>query len=409
MSIINIFSGVFCKEEDIIRKLLDNTKYSLVSENDIITRASILSGMAESRIKKTFTSKTSVFNRFTHEKERSLAYLKLAVAETIAGDEKIIAGFAGQLIPSDISHVLRICLIADMKYRSSLAAEKQGLSEKESIIYIHKFDENCVLWIKNLFDKDDPWDSSLYDIVIPMDKMSIDEAADLIEKNAAADVVQATEISKKKAEDFLLSAKVEVALTKSGHNAEVSSADGVVLLTINRHVLRLSRLEEELKSIAGKVPGVKSVETKIGKKYYQADVYRKCDFKMPAKVLVVDDERDFAQTLSERLLLRDMGSAVAYDGESALNIVHEDEPEVMILDLKMPGINGIEVLRKVKESRPEIEVIILTGHGSEEDRKLCKKLGAFAYLQKPVDIELLSSTLKKANEKIQKKAGLSGT
>jgi len=73
----------------------------------------------------------------------------------------------------------------------------------------------------------------------------------------------------------------------------------------------------------------------------------------------------------------------------------------MILDLKMPGIDGIEVLRRVKETRPEIEVVILTGHGSESDRETCMNLGAFAYLQKPVDIEVLSETLKRANEKVQ--------
>jgi two-component system, OmpR family, response regulator CpxR len=96
-----------------------------------------------------------------------------------------------------------------------------------------------------------------------------------------------------------------------------------------------------------------------------------------------------------------MGSAVAYDGESALDLIHDDEPEVMILDLKMPGIDGIEVLRRVKQKRPEIEVIILTGHGSENDRNTCMELGAFAYLQKPVNIDLLSETLKKAKEKMK--------
>jgi len=122
---------------------------------------------------------------------------------------------------------------------------------------------------------------------------------------------------------------------------------------------------------------------------------------MPSKILLVDDEREFVQTLSERLLMRDMGSAVTYDGESALELVKEDEPDVMILDLKMPGIDGIEVLRKIKETQPAIEVIILTGHGSEEDRETCMDLGAFAYLHKPVDINELSDTIKKANEKIR--------
>jgi DNA-binding NtrC family response regulator len=101
--------------------------------------------------------------------------------------------------------------------------------------------------------------------------------------------------------------------------------------------------------------------------------------------------------------MRDMGSAVAYDGESALAMIneHEDEPEVMILDLKMPGIDGIEVLKRVKQTRPEIEVIILTGHGSEVDREACLRLGAFAYLRKPVDIDLLTETLRRANEKMR--------
>jgi YesN/AraC family two-component response regulator len=102
-------------------------------------------------------------------------------------------------------------------------------------------------------------------------------------------------------------------------------------------------------------------------------------------------------------MMRDMGSAVAYDGASALNLIQEDEPDVMIVDLKMPGVDGLEVLRKVKETRPEIEVIILTGHGNEADRELCMQLGAFAYLQKPLDINVLSETIQKANEKIRRK------
>jgi DNA-binding NtrC family response regulator len=143
---------------------------------------------------------------------------------------------------------------------------------------------------------------------------------------------------------------------------------------------------------------VRSVATRVGKDFYKPDIYRRMDFEQPSRVLLVDDEREFVQTLSERLEMRDVGSAVAYDGESALKMVEDEEPEVIILDLRMPGIDGIEVLRRVKKTHPHIEVIILTGHGSEDDRKQCMELGAFAYLQKPVDIEALSETLKRANE-----------
>ena len=87
---------------------------------------------------------------------------------------------------------------------------------------------------------------------------------------------------------------------------------------------------------------------------------------------------------------------MVYDGEQALAAVGEEEPEVMVLDLKMPGIDGIEVLRRVKTEHPNVEVIVLTGHGSEEIRKHCMEMGACAYLDKPVDIETLTKTMKEA-------------
>jgi len=403
MSVITVFSGVFCEKEPVIQKVLEKTGYKLFTDKDIVADAGRLSGMSENKIKSAFSAKTSVFNKFTHEKERSLAWLRLAAAQLLCQDDLLIEGFAVQLIPSDISHALRICLIADMKSRISSAVREMKLSEKEAAALIHRQDEDMAVWVNTLYRLRDPWDASLYDMVIPTDKTESDKIVGLIEENLRSEVILPTDGSKKAAQDFILATNVEVALAKEGHSAGVTARDGSVTLTINKHVLMLSRLEEDLKSLAVKVPGVKSVETRVGKGYHQADIYRKYDFEMPSKVLLVDDEREFVQTLSERLYMREMGSAAVYDGESALDMIKEDEPEVMILDLKMPGIDGIEVLRKVKQSHPEIEVIILTGHGSEADRDVCMKLGAYAYLQKPADISLLSETLKKANEKIRQK------
>jgi len=401
MSVIAIFSGTFCEEEHVVKNVLSSTGYKLVTDNDIVAEAGRLSGISANKLMRAFSAKESVFNNFTHEKEVSIAWLKLAVAEKLAGDELLVSGFSGSLIPKSISHVLRVCLIADMKFRISHAAAEQKISEKEAAKLIHKQDEDRIAWISNLFKKNDPWDSSLYDLVIPMDKMDLEKAASLITENARKAVVKTTIRSRKAVDDFFVASKAEMHLAREGHHVDISAKDGTVTIIINKHVLLLSKLEDELKAIARKVPGVKAVETKVGEGYYQTDIYRKYDFKMPSKVLLVDDEREFVQTLSERLIMRDMGSAVAYDGESALSLVSEDEPEVMILDLKMPGINGIEVLRRVKQNNPDIEVIILTGHGTDADKELCMKLGAFAYLQKPVDIELLSDTLKKANDKIR--------
>ena len=245
----------------------------------------------------------------------------------------------------------------------------------------------------------DPWDPNLFDMLIPTDKIDLDATVNLVVQNLKKDVVQPTPSSKQAAEDFLIASRTERKLAEQGHYVGVECTAGEVTLTINKNVLMLGRLEEELKTIAEPVEGVRTVTTQVGKDFYKPDIYRRMDFEKPSRVLLVDDEREFVQTLSERLEMRDVGSAVAYDGESALRMVEDDEPEVIILDLRMPGIDGIEVLRRVKQSHPSIEVIILTGHGSEEDRKTCMELGAFAYLQKPVDIEALSETLRQANEK----------
>ncbi|MBF0327767.1 MAG: response regulator [Nitrospirae bacterium] len=114
------------------------------------------------------------------------------------------------------------------------------------------------------------------------------------------------------------------------------------------------------------------------------------------KILLVDDEEDFIRTLSERLEMRDLKSNTAFDGEQAISIVNDQEPDIIILDLKMPGIDGMEVLRRVRKSYPNIQVIIQTGHGNDLDESEARQLGVFDYLKKPVDVELLVERIKAA-------------
>jgi len=114
------------------------------------------------------------------------------------------------------------------------------------------------------------------------------------------------------------------------------------------------------------------------------------------KILLVDDEKEFVETLSERIRMRDHKSDVALDGEEALKLMDDDLPDVVVLDLKMPGIDGMEVLRRIRKAYPNVQVIMLTGHGSDKDEKEARNLGAFEYLQKPVEIDTLMKKIKKA-------------
>lgn len=114
------------------------------------------------------------------------------------------------------------------------------------------------------------------------------------------------------------------------------------------------------------------------------------------KLLLVDDEEDYVRTMAERMEMRDVGSRVALSGEEALRMVQEDAPDVMILDLRMPGINGMEVLERVRQTHPHVQVIVLTGHGSDREEREARRLGAFEYLQKPADTTRLLGTVRSA-------------
>jgi len=121
------------------------------------------------------------------------------------------------------------------------------------------------------------------------------------------------------------------------------------------------------------------------------------------KVLLVDDEVDFVNTLTQRLKMRNLNVSCVYDGEQALARVKQEEPDVLVLDLKMPGLQGMDVLRDVRKTNPDMQVIILTGHGTEKDDEEARRLGGFDFLSKPADIDLLLSKIKEAYaEKIER-------
>ncbi|MCD6297312.1 MAG: response regulator [Deltaproteobacteria bacterium] len=121
--------------------------------------------------------------------------------------------------------------------------------------------------------------------------------------------------------------------------------------------------------------------------------------KIPTKVLIVDDEKDFVEMLSLRL--NEVGEKVtfAHSGQEGLETLEKASIDVVILDIKMPGMDGIETLREIKKQYPLVEVILLTGHGSTETAVEGMKLGAFDYLMKPADFDDLSAKLEGARKR----------
>lgn len=117
------------------------------------------------------------------------------------------------------------------------------------------------------------------------------------------------------------------------------------------------------------------------------------------KILVVDDEKKIANALAERLGLRGFDATPVYDGTSALSLLGKDNFDGIILDLLLPDIDGIEVLRQTKGKFPNIQIVILSGHGNEQDFKTCLELGAIACFHKPANILKLTDALAQAKVK----------
>lgn len=117
------------------------------------------------------------------------------------------------------------------------------------------------------------------------------------------------------------------------------------------------------------------------------------------KVLVVDDEADFRETIVKRLQKRRVNVTGAESGEKALELIVAQPFDVVVLDVKMPGLDGIETLREIKKINPFIEVILLTGHASMESGIEGMKLGAFDFVMKPAAIDELLEKMRQAFEK----------
>ncbi|MEW6530588.1 MAG: response regulator [Thermodesulfobacteriota bacterium] len=117
---------------------------------------------------------------------------------------------------------------------------------------------------------------------------------------------------------------------------------------------------------------------------------------MNVKVLLVDDEAQFVEPLAERLETRGFAVTKAFSGDEALAKIKEQEPDVVILDVLMPGKDGIATLREIKQINPLIEVMMLTGHATIDTAINGLKLGAYDYLKKPTETEELTGKILRA-------------
>ncbi len=401
MFIISIISSKGCNEELIIQKLKELTGFELVTDDDVLKKVEEKYKVDKDKVKTSIFKPMSfvTFDKLKHKKH--LCMFKISLAEILIDFNKIYYGFGTYFIPEDLKNILKVCLGCDKAYRIGNYARNNLVSLYISEKAIKEYDKLLLLFSRYHLNKQ-PFSPVYFDVNIDVSKYNPEDVAFKIFELIRCKSVEKIEVEKTKLNDFLIATQIQFHFLQQGEDVDAIFKNGKLTILLKKYKILM---ENYYKQIKEKIPShseIKEVEVIPGK---EITITSSMTMKLekPQKVLLVDDEVEFVDTLSERLQSREFKTAVAYSGEEAIESLNRDLPDVIILDLKMPGIDGLEVLRRVKKEHPETEVIILTGHGSEREKNIAFELGAFAYLEKPVNIELLSETIRKAYEKVYRK------
>lgn len=398
MPVVSFCGGRFCRVEEAAQETARRLGCPMLTDSELAARAAQLGPLSEGKLLAAMYEAPGALEGFRKLRPKALPQLAQAMAELLTEAPLVFRGLGTHLVPPGVTHVLSVCLNASQEFRLAQAAAEEGLGPRRAGELIKSSDLAIRRWRDFLLEPGS-WEAYEFDVLLPVGKKDMASILDMIEDAARSEPLRPTNASRAALEDMALAARAQASLAGQGFlhpEFKATACQGGVCVEINKKILRFAKTERDLKKAVLEGTGVETVEAKMGPGYHKSDVYRQSTFVLPSKVLLVDDEREFVETLSERLQLRDIGASVVYDGEQAMESLAQDQPEVVVLDLRMPGVDGIEVLGMIKDKYPQVKVIVLTGHGSARDREKCLELGAFAFLQKPVDLEELAEVMRQA-------------
>lgn len=257
MSIITISRGSYSRGKEVAEKVAQKLGYECLSR-DIIIEACNEFNVPEMKLVRAIHDAPSIMERFTHGKRRFLAYFQAVLLEHFQKGNVVYHGLAGHFFVKDVSHVLKVRIIAEMEDRVRLEMKREGISKNEALAILINDDEERRKWGLHVFGED-TWDPALYDLVLHIKKLNSDDAADLICRTVALEYFQDTRESQQTLDDLTTAAKVKAALIELKPDVEVSAKKGLVCIRI-----KSSQLREEwrIRNLAEAVPGVKDVDIK---------------------------------------------------------------------------------------------------------------------------------------------------
>jgi len=238
---------------------------------EVLLQASKEFNIPEFKLDRALHDAPSIFNRFTHGKERYVAFIRQAFLETVRGDNVVYHGLAGHFFVEGVSHVLKVRVFADLDERARVEMERDNLSKDEALERLRQDDEERRRWSLALHGLD-PADIRLYDLVLYLLKLSVEDVVEVICTTAQLPQFQATPASQKVLENLVLAAQVKSAIVKRWPKAEVKADEGEVMVSIEapltHHVegalAREEKLRKEVIDLVSPVPGVRGVQIRVG-------------------------------------------------------------------------------------------------------------------------------------------------
>ena len=205
MSIITISRGSYTHGGQVAEKVAQKLGYECISR-ELLLEISDEYNISEIKLTRAIRDAPSFLERYTFGREKYLVYIRAAILKHLSKDNIVYHGFAGHIFLKDIPHVLKVRIIADMKYRIECMMNREGVSEKKAEIMVNEVDEERRRWSQK-FHGIDQWDSRLYDLTLNINKISIDHAVNIIFNIVKLSPFQTTPESQKLIDGLVVEAK----------------------------------------------------------------------------------------------------------------------------------------------------------------------------------------------------------
>ncbi len=260
MSIIAISRGSYRRGKEVAEKVALKLNYACI-DRDLLIDEMNLFHLPEIKLVRNIHDATSILDRFPYGKERYIASIRSALLKRCREDNVVYHGLAGHFFVKDVSHVLKVRIIADLEVRVKNETEREGISAQEARYILIKDDEERRKWALYLYGID-VWDSKLYDRVLNIGAVTVDDVVDIIVNTVKLPCFQPTSDSIKKINNLALAAEAQASLFEFP-NASVSAKEGKVLVSLKAPVEQQEFITKTVEDIVKSINGVEAVEVRI--------------------------------------------------------------------------------------------------------------------------------------------------